>query len=81
VDTSWMGRARCRSHPPSLFFPDNGGGVEVARRVCSCCPVRDECLEYAIAERIEPGVWGGTSERTRRRIRILRAEHGDAGVA
>jgi WhiB family redox-sensing transcriptional regulator len=43
-------------------------GVEVARRICADCPVRQSCLEYALANRIDHGVWGGCSERERRRI-------------
>jgi WhiB family redox-sensing transcriptional regulator len=69
---SWMAASRCRAHPPELFFPADGVGVEVARRVCFACPVREACLEYAIAQHIEHSVWGGTSERARRRIvRVL----------
>jgi WhiB family redox-sensing transcriptional regulator len=43
-------------------------GVEVAKRICSDCPVQVRCLEYALENRIDHGVWGGTSERQRRRI-------------
>ncbi|SRR5690606_24839892 len=73
VDTEWMARGNCADKPPSLFFPSDGVGVEVARRVCADCPVRTECLEYALANRIDHGVWGGTSERERRRILKARA--------
>ena len=64
----WMLRALCRGASPSEFFPSDGVGVEMARRVCERCPVREECLEYALEYRIEHGVWGGASERERRRI-------------
>jgi len=64
----WMLEASCRELTPSEFFPSDGVGVEVAKRVCRDCPVRLECLEYALAERIDHGVWGGCSERERRRI-------------
>jgi WhiB family redox-sensing transcriptional regulator len=64
----WMLEAACRELTPSEFFPSDGVGVEVAKRVCRDCPVRLECLEYALAERIDHGVWGGCSERERRRI-------------
>jgi WhiB family redox-sensing transcriptional regulator len=47
--------------------------VDAARRVCADCPVKTECLEYALANRIDHGVWGGTSERERRRILKARA--------
>jgi WhiB family transcriptional regulator, redox-sensing transcriptional regulator len=66
--TSWMLDARCRELPPSIFFPKDGVGVEVARHYCSECPVRTQCLEFALEQRIDHGVWGGASERERRRI-------------
>ena len=68
MDTSWMARGKCRDHPPDMFFPSDGVGVEVARRICADCPVKSPCLEYAMANHIDHGVWGGTSERERRRI-------------
>lgn len=68
MDTTWMGHGNCREHPPAAFFPSDGVGVEVARRICANCPVKAPCLEYALANHIDHGVWGGTSERERRRI-------------
>lgn len=68
ADHSWMLAGNCRERDPSFFFPSDGVGVERARRVCADCPVRIECLEYALRYRIEHGVWGGASERERRRI-------------
>lgn len=68
ADTAWMVSAQCRDHPPELFFPPDGAGVVVAQRVCAACPVRDACLDYAIVYRIDHGVWGGASERQRRRL-------------
>ena len=65
---AWMFHARCRGISPAEFFPSDGTGVETAQRVCAVCPVRSECLEYALLNRIEHGVWGGASERERRRI-------------
>ncbi|HUY87082.1 MAG TPA: WhiB family transcriptional regulator [Acidimicrobiales bacterium] len=67
-NTSWMSRGSCVDKPPSLFFPSDGVGVEVARKICESCQVREKCLDYALANRIDHGVWGGTSERQRRRI-------------
>jgi len=64
----WMDLARCRSLTPSEFFPSDGVGVEVAKRVCAECAVKSECLDYALTHRIDHGVWGGCSERERRRI-------------
>jgi WhiB family redox-sensing transcriptional regulator len=64
----WMSEARCRDEPAEVFFPTDGSGVEVARRICAACPVRERCLDYAITHRIEHGIWGGASERARRRM-------------
>lgn len=66
--TAWMSDGNCRLHPPATFFPSDGAGVERARKICRGCPVADQCLDYALTERIEHGVWGGRSERDRRRI-------------
>lgn len=75
----WARRAKCRDHPsPDLWFPttDNGGpgysDNRAAIAICDDCPVQRDCLEYAI-DHEEHGVWGGTSERERRRIRRQRA--------
>ncbi len=68
MDTNWMADGNCRDESPSLFFPSDGVGVEVARRICATCPVKSPCLEYALRNRIDHGVWGGASERERRRI-------------
>ncbi len=64
----WLDRAKCRDMDPAIFFPSDGIGVQAAQRICVDCPVRATCLEYALAERVDHGVWGGTSERERRRI-------------
>jgi len=66
--TAWMMEGNCRLYAPSTFFPSDGVGVDKARKICRGCPVSERCLEYALAERIEHGVWGGCSERERRRI-------------
>ena len=68
MDNEWMARGNCRLEPPSTFFPSDGVGVEVAKRICEECPVKAPCLEYALRNRIDHGVWGGASERQRRRI-------------
>lgn len=65
---AWMLQARCRGATPGEFFPSDGVGVDLARKVCAECAVRMECLEYALEHRIDHGVWGGCSERERRRI-------------
>ena len=68
MDTEWMAEGKCGDLPPSIFFPSDGVGVDVARKICQDCPARMPCLEYALINRIDHGVWGGTSERERRRI-------------
>jgi len=68
MDTEWMADGKCREIPPATFFPSDGVGVDAARRICADCRVKGLCLEYALQNRIDHGVWGGTSERERRRI-------------
>ncbi len=63
-----MTAGRCHQIPPSTFFPSDGVGVEIARKICADCQVKEPCLEYALENRIDHGVWGGCSERERRRI-------------
>ena len=77
----WMAQGNCADKPPSLFFPSDGVGVEVARRVCADCPVKEPCLEYALAQRIDHGVWGGCSERERRRILKRRRQEAAAALS
>ncbi len=64
----WMNQGLCRLHDPAVFFPSDGVGVDRARRICDTCPVVAPCLEYALDNRVDHGVWGATSERERRRI-------------
>jgi WhiB family redox-sensing transcriptional regulator len=68
MDNEWMIQGKCRDMDPAVFFPSDGIGVQLAQRTCSECAVKSPCLEYALANRVDHGVWGGTSERERRRI-------------
>jgi len=68
MDTNWMARGKCKEVAPDVFFPSDGMGVQVAQRICAECPVAAACLEYALENHIDHGVWGGCSERERRRI-------------
>lgn len=73
ADTDWMTLGVCSPehtprHHPNIWFPTDGVGVSYAKRLCDTCPVQVECLEYALANRVEHGVWGGESERSRRRL-------------
>jgi WhiB family redox-sensing transcriptional regulator len=58
---------------PDLFFPERGASTREAKAVCRGCEVRDECLEYALDQGEKFGIWGGLSERERRRVRRQRA--------
>lgn len=70
TDISWRQKGACQGLDPAVFFPDEGDEVsaEVAIAVCGTCDVRIACLEHALASREKEGVWGGTTERERRRI-------------
>ncbi|MGO1560664.1 Sporulation regulatory protein WhiB [Actinomycetales bacterium JB111] len=68
---SWQDRALCAQTDPEAFFPEKGGSTREAKRVCSSCDVRSECLEYALANDERFGIWGGLSERERRRVKRL----------
>jgi len=73
-DTSdWKSRANCMGVDPDLFFPERGMSTREAKEVCRGCVVREDCLEYALANGEKFGIWGGLSERERRRIRRARA--------
>lgn len=73
-DRPWQDAAACLGVTPGLFFPADGAPVQLdqARRVCAGCVVRDECLEWALEHNERHGVWGGLSERERRRLRKQR---------
>jgi WhiB family transcriptional regulator, redox-sensing transcriptional regulator len=69
----WKSRANCMGVDPDLFFPERGMSTREAKEVCRGCVVREDCLEYALANGEKFGIWGGLSERERRRIRRARA--------
>lgn len=64
----WMRDAACRGLDPELFFPEVGQRTTEAVEACSRCPVREQCLEYALAHRERAGVWGGLGELQRRKV-------------
>ena len=55
MESTWMHRGNCQDHPPSTFFPSDGVGVDVARKICVGCPAQEPCLEYALANHIDHG--------------------------
>jgi WhiB family redox-sensing transcriptional regulator len=68
-DAGWQDRAICAQTDPDAFFPEKGGSTREAKKVCRGCEVRAECLEYALERDERFGIWGGLSERERRRLR------------
>ncbi len=65
----WQERALCAQTDPEAFFPEKGGSTREAKKVCTGCEVRAECLEYALANDERFGIWGGLSERERRKLK------------
>ncbi len=67
-ELKWWDLGACRGLDASVFYPDDDDGAEVAKAVCAECSVQDACLDYALAVREKAGVWGGATERDRRRM-------------
>jgi len=67
-NSDWMKAGDCKPGDTNVFFPSDNSGVIFAQRICGPCPVKTPSLEYALANGIDHGVWGGASERERRRI-------------
>ncbi|WP_237495967.1 WhiB family transcriptional regulator [Modestobacter sp. L9-4] len=68
-EQGWQERALCAETDPEAFFPEKGGSTREAKKICTGCEVRAECLEYALGNDERFGIWGGLSERERRRLR------------
>ncbi len=66
---AWQAQALCAQTDPEAFFPEKGGSTREAKKVCQSCEVRAECLDYALANDERFGIWGGLSERERRRLK------------
>lgn len=77
----WRDQALCAEVDPELFFPEKGGSTRHPKRVCGGCEVRAECLEYALAHGIRDGIWGGLSDRDRRRLLRNQTTTEDLGTA
>src|SRR5579863_42053 len=67
-ESNWQERSLCSQTDPEAFFPEKGGSTREAKKICVGCEVRSECLEYALAHDERFGIWGGLSERERRRL-------------
>ncbi|MEO5533966.1 MAG: WhiB family transcriptional regulator [Pseudolysinimonas sp.] len=69
---SWQTDALCAQTDPEAFFPEKGGSTRDAKRICTTCDVKAQCLDYALQNDERFGIWGGLSERERRRLRRAR---------
>jgi WhiB family transcriptional regulator, redox-sensing transcriptional regulator len=78
---AWQDQANCMGVDPDLFFPERGASTREAKEVCRGCVVREDCLEYALSNSEKFGIWGGLSERERRKIRRRRALERRSGAA
>ena len=68
-DESWRDQALCAQADPEVFFPERGGSPRAARRVCARCPVRRQCLQWALENDERYGIWGGLTEDQRQKLR------------
>lgn len=71
-DMSWRQQGACNGLDPAVFYPDSEEASDLAKSICAECPVRVNCLEYALAIREKDGVWGGATDKERRKIIRLR---------
>lgn len=65
----WQEHALCSQTDPEAFFPEKGGSTKAAKRICSRCDVKAECLDYALDHDERAGIWGGLSERERSKLK------------
>jgi WhiB family redox-sensing transcriptional regulator len=72
-ELAWQDLANCRGADPDLFFPERGASTRTAKSICGDCAVQGDCLEFAIVSSEKFGIWGGLSERERRKIRRKRS--------
>ena len=71
-ELAWQDYANCRGADADLFFPERGASTRKAKAICNACDVKLECLDFAIVQGEKFGIWGGMSERERRRVRRQR---------
>ena len=81
AELEWQDKALCAEVDPEMFYPEKGGSTREAKAVCRSCEVRAECLEYALDHAEAFGIWGGMSERERRRLKQYRAQQPRKAVA
>jgi len=80
-DRQWQDQANCLGVDPDLFFPERGASTREAKEVCRGCVVKQDCLEFALANGEKFGIWGGLSERERRKLRRKQREEGSGAAA
>jgi WhiB family redox-sensing transcriptional regulator len=68
MNLSWRQKGACRGLDPAIFYPASDDDAGQAKSICAMCPVREACLEYALAHRERDGIWGGATEKERRRL-------------
>jgi len=68
VPEPWMDGAVCAQTDPEAFYPEKGGSIKEAKAICLTCDVREACLQYALTHTERFGIWGGKSERERRKL-------------
>ena len=68
MNQQWRSKAACQGLDPDIFYPLDEEDTDEAKAVCGTCTVRESCLEHALGYREKEGIWGGASERERRRI-------------
>jgi WhiB family redox-sensing transcriptional regulator len=66
---AWQSDSLCAQTDPEAFFPEKGGSTRDAKKICASCEVKSQCLEYALQNDERFGIWGGLSERERRKLR------------
>ncbi len=76
IDQDWRALASCTKTDPDLWFAVGAREHKLAKKICRECPVRRDCLAYAMDEPVDHGVWGGLTERERRRYRRQAGEEG-----
>jgi len=72
MENAWEKQGACRGLDPEIFYPASEEEADAAKSVCAECHVRQACLEHALGHRERDGIWGGATERERRRIQRQR---------
>jgi WhiB family redox-sensing transcriptional regulator len=72
ITREWIDRAACRGAGPKTWFPHPSQPAAEAKRICAGCPVRGECLDYALENREEGGIWGGLNKHERKKVAAAR---------